>query len=225
MFLVSAFVFYPASAQTNPNTHIERIIRGAFSDIPDMITIAKCESGFRQFNNDGSVLRGGGTGRYLGIFQIDENIHTQKALSMGFDIKTVEGNIGYARQLHSASGTNPWKGCIGSPATPSPMPATSVQTPNTATHISGELTANLNVGMANPQVKLLQQILNRLGYTVSTSGPGSAGSETDYFGSLTREAVKRFQCSKNITCTGNESSTGYGRVGPMTRAALNQASQ
>ena len=39
---------------------------------------------------------------------------------------------------------------------------------------------------------------------------------------MTREAVRRFQCAKGIACDGDEATTGYGRVGPMTRSALLQ---
>ncbi len=191
----------------------EGIVRFAFADMPEMIGIAKCESGFRQFNQDGSVLRG--SGRYIGIFQIDEPIHATKALGMGMDISTIDGNIAYARHLNSISGTGPWKGCVGTPA-----PVIPATTPAPAAS-GGTLSANLNIGMTNPQILILQQILNRLGFSISATGPGSPGNETNYFGSLTREAVRKFQCAKGITCTGSEGTTGYGRVGPMTRSILN----
>jgi peptidoglycan hydrolase-like protein with peptidoglycan-binding domain len=67
----------------------------------------------------------------------------------------------------------------------------------------------------------LQKILNNNGFVISSTGPGSPGNETTYFGSLTLEAVKKFQCAKGIVCSGDSSTTGYGRVGPMTRSQLN----
>lgn len=42
---------------------------------------------------------------------------------------------------------------------------------------------------------------------------------TGYFGNLTKQNVKRFQCEKDIVCSGDES-TGWGVVGPRTRAAI-----
>ncbi len=42
-----------------------------------------------------------------------------------------------------------------------------------------------------------------------------------YFGTLTRAAVQRFQCKRGIVCSGDAASTGYGRVGPRTLAAIN----
>lgn len=44
---------------------------------------------------------------------------------------------------------------------------------------------------------------------------------TGYFGSLTRAAVQRFQATQGIVSSGSPSTTGYGRVGPMTRARIN----
>ncbi len=43
---------------------------------------------------------------------------------------------------------------------------------------------------------------------------------TGYFGRLTRENVRRFQCDTMNVCSGSESTTGWGRVGPTTRLAI-----
>jgi streptogramin lyase len=72
-------------------------------------------------------------------------------------------------------------------------------------------------------VKSLQQILNSLGFTLTQTGPGSPGNETEVFGALTRQAVQKFQCEKKIICSGTPSTTGYGQVGPRTREAINNA--
>src|SRR5258708_32102129 len=71
------------------------------------------------------------------------------------------------------------------------------------------ITLNLRMGMSSSQVLLVQQILNRNGFVIVQAGPGSPGNETFFFGSLTREAVKRFQCAKQIVCGGEEATTGY----------------
>jgi hypothetical protein len=216
--LLITFVPQYSSAQTNPNALVEDIIRFYFADVPIMIDIAKCETGYRQYNADGTALHDA-SGTYVGVYQISENIHTPKALSMGFDIRTIDGNLGYARYLYTTSSTGPWKGCL--PKTSNPAPSPVPATPNPIPMSPGSITATLRIGMTNPQVLLVQQILNRSGFIITQSGGGSPGNETNYFGSLTREALKRFQCAKQIVCTGNESTTGYGRVGPSTRAMLN----
>ena len=45
---------------------------------------------------------------------------------------------------------------------------------------------------------------------------------TGYFGSLTQKAIQRFQVKYGIVNSGTPSTTGYGRVGPKTRAKLNE---
>jgi len=73
---------------------------------------------------------------------------------------------------------------------------------------------DLSKGMTSNDVKNLQIVLNKNASTqVASSGAGSPGSETTYFGSLTFAAVKNFQSSKGVI------NTGY--VGPLTRAQLN----
>ncbi len=48
----------------------------------------------------------------------------------------------------------------------------------------------------------------------------SATYVTGYFGELTRQNVRRFQCEQLSICSGTESSTGYGVVGAQTRAKI-----
>jgi peptidoglycan hydrolase-like protein with peptidoglycan-binding domain len=76
----------------------------------------------------------------------------------------------------------------------------------------------------------------------ATAGPGSTGANvtniqaylasnpnfypqglvTGYYGTLTQAAVQRFQAFYGIVSSGSPSTTGYGRVGPMTLAKMNQ---
>ncbi len=91
---------------------IEKRVREYFADIPVMIEIARCESKFRQYTDAGNVLRGGNAGLMVGIFQFFESIHATPALMLGFDLKTVEGNIGYARHVYTQEGTRPWVSCV-----------------------------------------------------------------------------------------------------------------
>ena len=184
---------------------VEATVREYFADNPVMISIAQCESGFRQYNSDGTPLRG--SNLYIGVFQIDEKIHAVWATQLGMDIYTLEGNLAYAKHLYERAGTRPWVGCAKNQQ---PLPG------------GGSLTSNLKMGDTNSQVKTLQQLLNSLDFPVATSGLGSPGNETEYFGLRTRAAVRSFQCAKNIVCEGSESTTGYGLVGPRTRGLLLQ---
>ncbi|HYE74877.1 MAG TPA: hypothetical protein VEF04_16170, partial [Blastocatellia bacterium] len=62
------------------------------------------------------------------------------------------------------------------------------------------------------------------GFLVAERGPGSPGNETTLYGPATRKAVERFQCAKQIVCPNGSYISGYGYVGPKTRAALSALS-
>jgi hypothetical protein len=215
------------ATSSDPNASVAAAVQSYFADIPIMISIAKCESGPRQFKSDGTPLLGG-TGTMVGIFQLDETIHYAPAMALGYDINTIAGNMGYARYLYGIDGTEPWIssfGCWGNAsaelsATSSPTTTTVTTSTTVVTASSSQLTLNLSLGTIDPQVLILQQLLNTAGFTLATSGPGSPGNETDKFGALTYAALKNFQCTEGIACSGSESSNGYGLLNAATRAAL-----
>lgn len=63
-------------------------------------------------------------------------------------------------------------------------------------------TSLLKMGMTNSQVMSLQQTLNGGGFLVSTTGAGSPGMETAYFGGKTKAAVLAFQSAKGLGADG-----------------------
>lgn len=65
------------------------------------------------------------------------------------------------------------------------------------THVS-----TLRLGVNNSQVFSLQQALNNAGFIISSSGAGSPGNETSYFGIRTKNAVVSFQKSKGLVADG-----------------------
>jgi len=95
----------------------------------------------------------------------------------------------------------------------SAMPSSSSSSA-TAAPFSGTFTRNLTIGSAGDDVQALQVFLNNQGFQVASSGPGSPGNETTYFGLLTQTALANWQTSQNIT-------PAAGFFGPITRAAVN----
>lgn len=85
---------------------------------------------------------------------------------------------------------------------------------------------NLTIGNRGEDVRQLQKILNsNLTTLVALVGAGSIGNETNYFGQLTKDAVKRFQetyFEDVLLPVGLVLGTGF--VGPSTRAKLNEIS-
>ena len=55
------------------------------------------------------------------------------------------------------------------------------------------LTRDLYPGSQGADVRSLQEHLNANGFTLASSGPGSPGNETTFYGNLTASAVRRFQ--------------------------------
>lgn len=90
-----------------------------------------------------------------------------------------------------------------------------------ALSVSPVFNRNLKIGITSSDVKRLQQLFNSDSDTkVAESGVGSPGNESDYFGALTKEALKKFQKKYGIVFSGDENTTGFGLFGSKTRAKI-----
>lgn len=74
---------------------------------------------------------------------------------------------------------------------------------------------NLTLGNVNNDVKELQKYLNNNGFILASTGAGSKGKETTYFGPVTKKALIKFQQANKI-----KPSVGY--FGPLTRDFINK---
>ncbi|PCI30548.1 hypothetical protein COB52_01455 [Candidatus Kaiserbacteria bacterium] len=126
-------------------------------------------------------------------------------------------------KYQEAKGISPAVGYFG-PLTRASMKTGVTTTPVTTTPsssgVSAMFSSSMDVGMSNSSIKRLQQLLNTSPDTqISTTGAGSPGNETEYFGSLTAKAVQKFQMKHGVAKPGD---SGYGYVGPKTRAKLQE---
>jgi len=80
---------------------------------------------------------------------------------------------------------------------------------------SAAITSQLDMGDHGPEVTELQT------YLATNASIYPEGLVTGYFGQLTKAAVERFQTAQGIISQGTPATTGYGRVGPLTQAAIN----
>lgn len=145
---------------TYSQTEVEKKVREYFKDAPKMIEIARCESKFRQFTDAGNVLRGGSGGGMVGVFQFYESIHATPAKQLGFDLLTLEGNLGYAKHIYSSEGTAPWnsaKYCWDVPTTATPV-ASTLTSPNRATLLKQIETLTKLIALLQKQLEIKSAI-------------------------------------------------------------------
>lgn len=91
------------------------------------------------------------------------------------------------------------------PTTPTPLPGNTCPL----------LYRNLQIGSRGEDVTGLQRYL-------VTQGHLAADGATGFYGTMTRDAVRTLQSHHGIASSGDESSTGWGAIGPRTRTFLAQ---
>ncbi len=100
-----------ASEEAASNTDMsdtERAVRQYFSDIPALIEVARCESTFRHADADGNLIHGKVNKDDIGVMQINQYYHEESAQKLGYDIRTLYGNMAFGRYLYGKYGTEPW---------------------------------------------------------------------------------------------------------------------
>jgi hypothetical protein len=102
----------------------------------------------------------------------------------------------------------------GSTETPT-APPTAPSSGSIKAYIATPLTTLLKKGSRGAQVAALQQFL------AEDPSLYPEGTVSGYFGALTEAAVQRFQARYGIVSSGSAATTGYGAIGPKTRAKMN----
>ena len=84
-------------------------------------------------------------------------------------------------------------------------------------------TRSLTLGSTGSDVKALQVFLNSQGFAISSSGAGSPGNETTYFGPATKTALMKFQeyYAKDVLVP-NGLTKGTGFFGAATMRVVNR---
>jgi len=95
-------------ARFTDSKNIESYVKEQYADTPILVSIAWCESSFRQFDASGNVIRGKVDPSDVGVMQINEQYHADEAVKMGYNIYTVEGNVAFAKYLYQKYGAQPW---------------------------------------------------------------------------------------------------------------------
>ena len=106
------------------NDGLQQFVTDFFTeyDAVEMIPIIACESEFKQYNDDGTVLKNKQGSSATGISQIMASVHPDPQVITkynrrnhthftvaDFDINTISGNLWYALVLYKVRGTRDWE--------------------------------------------------------------------------------------------------------------------
>lgn len=101
----------------------------------------------------------------------------------------------------------------------------SVANANSST-FSYTFTRSLTLGSVGIDVKMLQIFLNTHNFIITTTGPGSPGNESTYFGALTKQALIRYQnANRSTILTPAGLTQGTGFFGASTMRVVNSISE
>lgn len=73
---------------------------------PEMMQVLNCESGFQEWDSNGHILTS--KTNDVGIAQINVPTWGTKALELGYDLYTTEGNLRMARYIYDNAGIKSW---------------------------------------------------------------------------------------------------------------------
>jgi len=94
-------------AQDTFRTDIEQMILETFPEAPIMVEVLRCESGLRQFRDDGSPVSSHTND--WGLSQINATVWDSTAQALGLNYKySLEDNLKMARHVYEVQGISAW---------------------------------------------------------------------------------------------------------------------
>lgn len=213
LLLSGACILVPNRVDAFSSDLYTRVITFFFPETPEMLAIARCESGLRHVDALGNVLRGGLGGHMIGLFQLHETYHRAPARAQGYDINTLFGNVAYARELYRAQSLTPWNSSrecwlkeenVDTYAFASSTPVIQVTLAHT-----------LRLGDRGDEVLSVQERLRLAGYTQEL-----LTAKRGVFDIPTGIALMHFQCREGIACVRVGPFEGLGVTNSATREAL-----
>ena len=109
--------YQPAQVSTRSIKLASVKVNAPQSSVPAILThIATCESGNRQYDENGDVVHGKVHYSDLGKYQINADVWGPTAEKLGYDLATESGNEAMALVIYNQLGVSPWdssKPCWG----------------------------------------------------------------------------------------------------------------
>lgn len=170
---------------------------------------------YLHINND---TPGTDDGKEIRVYAFPKNIYRGVSVTAGQTVafagdsgnaETVAHHLHFEIWAPDKQSINPYASlmaAIGQPV---------VNEDNQATYSNYYFMRDLDIGSEGEDVRALQEYLNSQGFYVASSGAGSYGNESTYFGSATQDALARFQRAKGI-------SPAAGFFGVITRTYINE---
>ena len=91
-----------------PSGEIQKKVEETFGKDHILVHIAQCESNFTHWNANGRIYRGEVNPQDIGVMQINTYYHGREARRLGYNLKSLDGNMAYAKYLYDHEGTKPW---------------------------------------------------------------------------------------------------------------------
>lgn len=104
--ILSLSLLFWLSVQNISTTTVKEATQQVFGTSSPMVAVIQCESGYRQYNEDGTVLVSSTSD--IGIGQLNAPTWRSVAKGVGIDITQPVGNLLWTKVLYDSQGLKPW---------------------------------------------------------------------------------------------------------------------